>query len=70
MKASNALKFGKLARKLPLLAGVAAVATIGTMAVSTAVKVVANVEEGSTADKAIDFVSDVVVNTACIAALL
>ena len=64
------VKVIKLGRKLPLIAGVAAVATVGTMAVGGAVKFVAGVEKGSKADKAIDFVSDVVINTACIVAIL
>ena len=60
------VKVGKVVRKIPMIAGVAAVATVGTMAVGGAIKYVAKVEKDSTADKAIDFVSDVIVGTACL----
>ena len=70
MDIRKGLKLGKIAKKLPMVAGVAAVATVGTMAVGGVIKAVGKVEEGSTADKVIDFVSDVAVNTACMMVLL
>lgn len=56
-------------KRIPIIAGVAAVATIGVGAVAAGVKLVGGVEKDSTADKVIDFVSDVAVTTACIIAL-
>lgn len=66
MKVSKAIKLGNVAKKLPMVAGVAAVATLATMAVGGTIKTVAHVKEGSTADKVIDFVSDVATTTACL----
>lgn len=60
------MKLARIARRIPVLAGVAAVATVTTMAVTTTVKVVAKIEKDSTADKVIDFVGDVAISTACL----
>jgi hypothetical protein len=62
----RAAKMSRVVRKLPLVGAVAAVSTIGALAVSSTIKTVAGVKKDSTADVVIDLVSDIVVSTACL----
>lgn len=63
------MKMNRVVKRLPVVGAVAAVATLGTMVVSTGIKTVAGAEKGSTAEAVIDFAADVVVSTACLLVL-